>query len=143
MAGLVRLATEHGIVWAALHEDGGVPLGATLAELLALPLDAARARIDAASGDPVQGHLLAPIDAQEVWAAGVTYERSRDERMAESTEASIYDRVYVAERPEVFFKSTAGRSASARTRTGTCRSPSSASSSTPPASCSASCPATT
>jgi 2-dehydro-3-deoxy-D-arabinonate dehydratase len=109
MAGLVRLATAGGPVWAALHEDGGVPLGATLAELLALPLDAARARIDGASGDPVQGRLLAPIDAQEVWAAGVTYERSRDERMAESTEASIYDRVYVAERPEVFFKSTAER----------------------------------
>jgi 2-dehydro-3-deoxy-D-arabinonate dehydratase len=109
MAGLVRLATEHGIVWAALHEDGGVPLGTPLAELLALPLDEARARIDAPSGDPVQGHLLAPVDAQEVWAAGVTYERSRDERMAESTEASIYDRVYVAERPEVFFKAPASR----------------------------------
>jgi 2-dehydro-3-deoxy-D-arabinonate dehydratase len=109
MAGLVRLATADGPVWAALHEDGGVPLGASLAELLALPLDAARARIDAAAGAPVQGRLLAPVDEQEVWAAGVTYERSRDERMAESTEASIYDRVYVAERPEVFFKAPASR----------------------------------
>jgi 2-dehydro-3-deoxy-D-arabinonate dehydratase len=109
MAGLVRLATADGPAWATLHESGGVPLGASLAELLALPLDEARARIDAASGDPVQGRLLAPVDEQEVWAAGVTYERSRDERMAESTEASIYDRVYVAERPEVFFKAPASR----------------------------------
>ncbi|HEY0373436.1 MAG TPA: fumarylacetoacetate hydrolase family protein [Amnibacterium sp.] len=109
MAGLVRLATTDGPVWAALHDDGGVPLGASLAELLALPVDAARARIDAATGAPVQGRLLAPVDEQEVWAAGVTYERSRDERMAESTEASIYDRVYVAERPEVFFKAPASR----------------------------------
>ncbi|MCU1473206.1 fumarylacetoacetate hydrolase family protein [Amnibacterium sp.] len=109
MAALVRLATADGPVWAALHDDGGVPLGASLAELLALPLDAARTRIDAAAGAPVQGRLLAPVDEQEVWAAGVTYERSRDERMAESTEASIYDRVYVAERPEVFFKAPAAR----------------------------------
>jgi 2-dehydro-3-deoxy-D-arabinonate dehydratase len=57
----------------------------------------------------VHGRLLAPVDEQEVWAAGVTYERSRDERMAESTEASIYDRVYVAERPEIFFKAPASR----------------------------------
>jgi 2-dehydro-3-deoxy-D-arabinonate dehydratase len=109
MAGLVRLQATDGPVWAALHDDGGVPLGATLAELLALPLDEARARIDAVSGGPVQGRLLAPVDEQEVWAAGVTYERSRDERMAESSEASIYDRVYVAERPEVFFKAPAAR----------------------------------
>ncbi|MGN6743828.1 MAG: fumarylacetoacetate hydrolase family protein [Amnibacterium sp.] len=86
-----------------------MPLGATLAELLALPLGEARARIDAAAGEPVTGRLLAPVDEQEVWAAGVTYERSRDERMAESTEASIYDRVYVAERPELFLKAPAWR----------------------------------
>src|SRR4051794_14224916 len=109
MAGLVRLATADGPVWATLHESGGVPLGTSLSALLALPLDEARARIDAASGDPVQGRLLAPVDEQEVWAAGVTYERSRDERMAESTEASIYDRVYVAERPEGVFKAPASR----------------------------------
>ncbi len=50
---------------------------------------------------------LAPIDAQEVWAAGVTYYRSRTARMAESEVAgggSFYDRVYSAERPELFFK---------------------------------------
>jgi 2-dehydro-3-deoxy-D-arabinonate dehydratase len=55
---------------------------------------------------------LAPIDAQEVWAAGVTYYRSRAARMAESEVAgggSFYDRVYTAERPELFFKALAHR----------------------------------
>ena len=56
--------------------------------------------------------LLAPIESQEVWAAGVTYYRSRDARMEESREAgggSFYDRVYTAERPELFFKATPSR----------------------------------
>jgi 2-dehydro-3-deoxy-D-arabinonate dehydratase len=54
-------------------------------------------------------HLLPPIDRQEVWAAGVTYVRSREARMEESATADIYARVYEAERPELFFKSTAER----------------------------------
>jgi 2-dehydro-3-deoxy-D-arabinonate dehydratase len=52
--------------------------------------------------------ILAPIGSQEVWAAGVTYYRSRDARMQESKSTgggSFYDRVYAAERPELFFKS--------------------------------------
>ena len=56
--------------------------------------------------------LLAPIGSQEVWAAGVTYYRSRDARMAEAKDAGggdFYDRVYSAERPELFFKATASR----------------------------------
>ena len=56
--------------------------------------------------------ILAPIGNQEVWAAGVTYYRSRDARMAESKDAGggdFYDRVYLAERPELFFKATANR----------------------------------
>jgi len=51
--------------------------------------------------------LLAPIQSQEVWAAGVTYFRSRTARMEESAEAGgadFYERVYDAERPEIFFK---------------------------------------
>jgi len=51
--------------------------------------------------------LLAPVGTQEVWAAGVTYLRSRAARMAESKDAGggdFYDRVYSAERPELFFK---------------------------------------
>jgi 2-dehydro-3-deoxy-D-arabinonate dehydratase len=56
--------------------------------------------------------LRAPIGDQKVWAAGVTYYRSRDARMEEAKSAGggdFYDRVYRAERPELFFKSTASR----------------------------------
>jgi 2-dehydro-3-deoxy-D-arabinonate dehydratase len=48
--------------------------------------------------------LNAPIDWQEVWCAGVTYLRSRDARMEESQSKSVYDQVYEADRPELFFK---------------------------------------
>ena len=54
--------------------------------------------------------LLAPIDQQEVWAAGVTYKRSQTARMEESeTSASCYDLVYEADRPELFMKATPHR----------------------------------
>lgn len=56
--------------------------------------------------------ILKPVVSQEVWAAGVTYYRSRDARMDESKDAgggSFYDRVYAAERPELFFKATGRR----------------------------------
>lgn len=51
-----------------------------------------------------EAHLEAPIDLQEVWAAGVTYQRSVEAREAESGQSGVYDRVYLAERPELFFK---------------------------------------
>ncbi|HSD73804.1 MAG TPA: fumarylacetoacetate hydrolase family protein [Steroidobacteraceae bacterium] len=54
--------------------------------------------------------LRPPLESQEVWAAGVTYSRSREARMEESKrEADIYDRVYEAPRPELFFKATPHR----------------------------------
>jgi 2-dehydro-3-deoxy-D-arabinonate dehydratase len=56
--------------------------------------------------------LLAPVEHQEIWASGVTYFRSRVARMEESKDAGggdFYDRVYSAERPELFFKSTPHR----------------------------------
>lgn len=56
--------------------------------------------------------LAAPIQRQEVWASGVTYFRSRTARMAESEAAGggdFYDRVYNADRPELFFKATTDR----------------------------------
>jgi 2-dehydro-3-deoxy-D-arabinonate dehydratase len=56
---------------------------------------------------PAPGNILPPIGTQEVWAAGVTYYRSRDARMEESKSAGggdFYDRVYSATRPELFFK---------------------------------------
>ena len=60
----------------------------------------------------LKNELLPPIGQQEVWASGVTYYRSRDARMEESKKAgggSFYDRVYEAERPELFFKATPSR----------------------------------
>src|ERR1051325_3065419 len=56
------------------------------------------------------GELLAPIDRQEVWAAGVTYKRSKVAREQESqSAATFYDKVYTADRPELFLKATAER----------------------------------
>ncbi len=60
------------------------------------------------SGEMLENYILPPIGNQEVWAAGVTYLRSRDARMEESEDsgaADCYSRVYEAERPELFFKS--------------------------------------
>lgn len=59
--------------------------------------------------DPGRPHLLLPLVPPEVWAAGVTYERSREARLAETTTVGLYDRVYDAERPELFFKATPSR----------------------------------
>lgn len=62
--------------------------------------------------DPDEATLLPPIGSQEIWAAGVTYFRSRSARMEEAEQAGgdvFYDLVYEAERPEIFFKSTASR----------------------------------
>jgi 2-dehydro-3-deoxy-D-arabinonate dehydratase len=72
---------------------------------------ALRDAVDGPTHGPVpQGsRILAPLDEQEVWAAGVTYRRSHEARVEEATEPSVYDRVHVAERPELFFKSTASR----------------------------------
>lgn len=66
------------------------------------------------NGDWTKLDLLVPIEAPEVWAAGVTYERSREARNAEvqsngPVSISYYDKVYEAERPEIFFKSSAAR----------------------------------
>jgi 2-dehydro-3-deoxy-D-arabinonate dehydratase len=76
-----------------------------------------------ACGPVDESVLLAPISDQEVWAAGVTYYRSRTARMEESQSSGggdFYDRVYHAERPELFFKATphrvAGPGASVRIR---------------------------
>lgn len=59
-------------------------------------------------------HLTTPIDAPEVWAAGVTYKKSKEARNYEATQGKLdsetfYDKVYDALRPEIFFKSTAAR----------------------------------
>jgi 2-dehydro-3-deoxy-D-arabinonate dehydratase len=77
---------------------------------LAARLRAATGNQAPASFDPAS--VLAPVVSQEVWAAGVTYYRSRNARMEESKDArggDFYDRVYRAERPELFFKATGRR----------------------------------
>jgi 2-dehydro-3-deoxy-D-arabinonate dehydratase len=88
----------------------------TFDELLQDPAPLARLHAHAAGAPEVDGTspqvLSAPIGSQDVWAAGVTYFRSRDARMDEARESggsTFYDRVYEAERPELFFKSTAPR----------------------------------
>jgi 2-dehydro-3-deoxy-D-arabinonate dehydratase len=71
------------------------------------PADLVNRLVDAQSGGAPLGDvaLLAPVDRQEVWAAGVTYKRSREARERESVGAArFYDLVYTAARPELFFK---------------------------------------
>ncbi|WP_433440383.1 fumarylacetoacetate hydrolase family protein [Nonomuraea sp. CA-141351] len=84
----------------------------TVAELLRLPVEGLRERVAGADGpEHASGSVrrLAPVDGQmEVWAAGVTYRRSREARVLESERAAdVYELVYEAERPELFFKSVA------------------------------------
>ena len=72
----------------------------------------ARAALNSSAVTFDHGTVLAPIVSQEVWAAGVTYYRSRDARVQESKDhggGSFYDRVYSAQRPELFFKATGRR----------------------------------
>jgi 2-dehydro-3-deoxy-D-arabinonate dehydratase len=69
-------------------------------------------RRGAAAQPPAPEEILAPVGTQEIWAAGVTYERSREGRREESKEsgaALFYSKVYEAERPELFFKSPGWR----------------------------------
>ena len=107
---LVRLEIDGEAVWAVRTPEGDRPLRVGLDELLRQPLDEARAAVESAgAAADLGGTLLPPVQSQEVWGAGVTYERSRDGRIEESTEGGVYDRIYVARRPEVFFKATAPR----------------------------------
>ena len=88
---------------------------ASLADALAMPAADLRARLEEVRGRggfglPVGAvRYAAPVDRQEVWAAGVTYLRSRDARMEESTQKDVYDLVYDADRPELFLKATPER----------------------------------
>jgi len=114
---LIRFRADGGEPRAGVLDGDAVSeftAAASLGDLLALPLNRIRAICADPGGATLPVHdveLLAPVDGRmEVWAAGVTYERSRTARMAESEQsADIYDRVYAAERPELFFKSAAWR----------------------------------
>jgi 2-dehydro-3-deoxy-D-arabinonate dehydratase len=90
--------------WSVGHTGG---LGETLVKMVAGAAPVAQlADLQAGAGG---ARLLKPTDAQEVWAAGVTYERSRVAREEESAGSGIYERVYTAPRPEIFFKATPSR----------------------------------
>jgi 2-dehydro-3-deoxy-D-arabinonate dehydratase len=88
------------------HSVEGLP---TLTEAMHLTLAELKART-AQPGAHISGELTAPIASEiELWGAGVTYLRSRDARKEESGVPDVYQRVYEADRPELFFKSTAVR----------------------------------
>ncbi len=113
---LCKVLLAGGETRVALLEGTEVRLlrAADLGELLhaAQPAEAIRQAIDPRQ-TPIplaQVRLLAPVDEQEVWAAGVTYIRSREARERESVGAAVfYDKVYTAARPELFFKAPAYR----------------------------------
>ena len=107
---LTRHNSSAGPRWAV---DGKLlPAGVTLSTLLALPDGGLLPLLaELATDEEASGQLLAPVDnRQEVWGSGVTYLRSRDARKAESETASdVYQKVYDAERPEIFFKQVGWR----------------------------------
>lgn len=106
---LTKHQTGRGARWAL---DGRLlPQDLELGRLLELPAAAMPDFLHAiASTDAPDGAPLAPVEAAtEVWAAGVTYRRSRDAREAESTVKDVYSKVYDAERPELFFKAPGWR----------------------------------
>ena len=114
---LTKHKTTDGMRWAM---DGFfLPPSLNLGTLFEMPrgtmlqvlidLSKAKSAIGVALGES-KGEEEAPIDpTQEVWAAGVTYLRSRDARKVESTVADMYQKVYEAERPEIFLKSIGWR----------------------------------
>jgi 2-dehydro-3-deoxy-D-arabinonate dehydratase len=82
----------------------------TLSDALSLQMGAFRKLYEAAGNKEIKGKLLAPVAVDtEVWGAGVTYQRSRDARKEESGIPDVYQLVYEADRPELFFKATARR----------------------------------
>ncbi len=114
---LTKYKTANGLRWAV---DGHfLPPDVNLTILLEMPRETMFEVLERLSGDESasgavlsvsKGEEEAPIDPQqEVWAAGVTYLRSRDARKAESSVADMYQKAYEAERPEIFFKSLGWR----------------------------------
>jgi 2-dehydro-3-deoxy-D-arabinonate dehydratase len=106
---LTRHETPGGPRWAL--NGRWLPHQITLGRLLEIPtgamIDLLHQPADAEVADEP---LFAPVEPmQEIWASGVTYLRSRDARMAESTTADVYDKVYGAERPELFLKALGWR----------------------------------
>ena len=117
---LWRVQTAAGIRLAAGPVAEGprrvLPADVRLDDLLARGGDALRATLAAAPDQavPAGSRVLCPLEGQEVWASGVTFERSREARNEEAGRevgaVDFYDRVYDAERPELFGKAAPGRS---------------------------------
>ena len=112
---LARVRSADGTTHLCLWRDRDLwdlhPL--TLDDLLRMPLAQIRKTLDSASesrqrADP-NVQLLAPAESQEVWAAGVTYLRSREARLEETSQKNIYEHVYESDRPELFFKAAGWR----------------------------------
>ncbi len=101
---LTHHQTDHGPRWAV--DNRFLPDTFDLRLLLSLHVDNVHEFLNSSvTNEKASGSLLAPLEAlHEVWGAGVTYQRSREARRAESATGDIYDRVYAAGRPEVFFK---------------------------------------
>ena len=116
MAGpaLARVRAADGTTHLCLWRDRELwdlhPL--SLDDLLRMPLAEIRETLDSAVGtrraDP-DVELVAPAESQEVWAAGVTYLRSREARLEETSQKTIYEHVYESDRPELFFKAAGWR----------------------------------
>lgn len=106
---LTKHQTPQGARWA--YNGHWLPQSFGLTTLLELPHDVMREVLQRiVTAEAADGALLAPLDPlHEVWASGVTYLRSRDARKAESTVADVYEKVYDAERPELFFKAAGWR----------------------------------
>ncbi len=107
---LTRHTTSAGPRWAV--NSTYLPFGLRLESLLTLPRSAMVELLSSMkeSSEEASDSLRAPIESSlEVWGAGVTYLRSRDARKAESASADVYQTVYVAERPEIFFKAPGWR----------------------------------
>ena len=106
------IASQSNAYQFAVTIDGthsGVEKIPTLTQAMHLTLDELKSAVSKTSG-AITGNLVAPISPEiELWGAGVTYLRSRDARKEESGVPDVYQRVYEADRPELFFKSNAVR----------------------------------
>jgi 2-dehydro-3-deoxy-D-arabinonate dehydratase len=104
----IGLHADDGRRWRLPVQSLASLMRLSLADIRALVEDVGEPPSEPVTDEPVR--LLPPIDGHtEVWASGVTYERSSEARQEESVVADVYARVYDAVRPELFFKAAAWR----------------------------------
>lgn len=114
--GLWRVETGEGTAWARgpaeLGPEALLETNTSLDQVLAAPVDTLEALLSGGAAGPIpaDARVLMPLQSQEVWAAGVTFERSRSARNEEARGVDYYDLVYDAERPELFYKAGPGQS---------------------------------